>query len=166
MKVTTYKDYIDKVYEEFSEVDESSIRSIIRYGLGVMSIYKRVGLDIWIHSPSSDQYYFCGDAHHGYTEDYERQIRKKLRRKTRAMYQMRKADYDGYFYFSLTEEQYTKWLSNEEQEIITYKVAKEPRNYTRAIYHFKIARESTRIWSERRMQSSLKDAIIIEETKK
>lgn len=166
MEVTTYKDYIDKVYEEFSEVDEASIRTIVRYGLGVMSIYKRLGLDIWIHSPSSDQYYFCGDAHHGYTKDYEKQIGKKLRRKTRLMYKMRKEPYDGYFYFSLTKEQYTKWLANEEQEIITYKVAKEPTNYKPALYHFKIAREETRIWSERRMQSTLKDAIRIEELKK
>lgn len=145
MKLTTYKDYLDKVYEEFEDVDEQSIRAVVRHGLAMLAFMRNKGQDIYINNNRKAKYYYFGDVSHTQEKRY-RIMYKKLRNKLRIMSALRKEPFDSVYYFSLTEEQYQQHLNEGKVDrVILYRLEKEAK-LSKKPYVFKFKIEDSRAW--------------------
>lgn len=146
MKETTYKDYLSKVYDEFKDVDESSIRMIVRHGLSRIGIYKTNGLDVFLYNNKEKLYYYMGDmlnkdASNGGIKD------AKQRKKLRLIYRISRNKYDGYQYFGLTEEEYKQWLINPVlDKVVLYRILKECQIHRGWKHFFKLKIDECTYW--------------------
>ena len=118
MKTTTYKDHLKEVYEEFDQVDEVSIRAIVRHGLSRLAFFKTNGVDIFLANKQEDLYYYMGD-HTDTRVDHQTKKDKKHRKKLRILHSLRKLPYEGYYYVGLTEEQQATYLLNNALDDVT-----------------------------------------------
>lgn len=133
MKITGYKDYIQKVYDEFPDIDEASIRSVVRHGLGMLMFFRVRDHDVYISNPKTNHYYYFGDTTHSQEERYEI-MNKKLRRKIRVMSALRKEPFDGNYTFGLTDEEWEASKTSPIMQVRLYRVKREChlyRKYTR-----------------------------------
>ncbi len=109
MKVIGYEDYVDRLHEEFSDVDIKSISDVLSFGCSRMLSYKQIGMDLYLKDTNNLKFYmYIGDIT---TDAYKRNgiYFKKKRRKLRHQYSLDRTEYNGYYYFGLTEEQNEKF---------------------------------------------------------
>lgn len=146
MKVTSYKDYLDKVYEEFDQVDKKSIDIIVRHGLVKMQMLASRGIDMMLRNDKEGLYYYVGD---GYSDapDYAKKLRRKAARKYRILHLFRKQPYSGYYYFGLSSEEYEKWTSGEPQEFVRFfRVVRESEFWRNRPHQFRIKMDDPFSW--------------------
>ncbi len=125
MELVTYKKYLDTLHEEFPDVDKKSIRDVVRHGLTMMGIFKERDFDIYLNNNRENLYYYFGKATHNMDDRYERHY-KKIRKKLRLIYRLKKTIYSGYYYFALNDERYAKYLAKEPIDIVyLYKIQEE-----------------------------------------
>jgi len=125
MKTTDYKDYLEEVYKEFEDVDEASIRMIVRHGLVRIGIYRKANMDIFLYNNMEGLYYYMGELmNKDPANDYKK--RKKYINKLRLLYRIQRRQYDGQVYFGLTDQEYEKYLTSKTlDKVILYRILKE-----------------------------------------
>lgn len=108
MQVKTIINYWDQLYEMFPDVPKKDIKKIVTYGWKILYLYNSSGADTLI----KDNSFWC---YIGYLKkdslEYFNYYIKKLCRKLRILYQRKKIEWDGYYYFALNESQYQKYSS-------------------------------------------------------
>ena len=108
MELKTVEDYIDKVHEKFPQFSRKQIERILQFGFRSFYTHTLYGGDILNKSPYFTMY--CGkmfsksDVFHKY-----RMIKSRI--KLRIKYKRNKTQYDGYYYFGLTEDGYKYYCS-------------------------------------------------------
>lgn len=97
----TYTDYISVVYDEFDIVEKESIDYIIKYGLTQMYCVTLRGMPMHFESKLSNAGFFVGKKATNYINEFVDRYKYKVR----YLASKGKGDFDGYYYFILSEEQ-------------------------------------------------------------
>lgn len=147
MKIVEYEDYIDILHKEFSEIDRNSIREVLKFGSGKMLYYRHLGADLFFKDDVNLKFFmYIGQI----TKDpYKRNAIyfKKKRKKLRHMYALDKIEYNGYFYFGLTDAQNEIFEKTKTiDKTIYYKVEKEAFIKPTANYIYKVKMNNPNKW--------------------
>lgn len=103
MKFTKIDDYVDKVAEKFPTIPKKSIRKILEFGSRSFYANTYYGGDVLLKSPYFTLY--CGRVFKDNLLFYS-YWKLKFKIKYRILYARRKTQYDGYYYFGLSENEY------------------------------------------------------------
>lgn len=107
MKVKTIQDYYQKLFELYPTLPKSDIKRIVLYGWKSLYLHNSYGGDVLLNK--KDFWFYSGQLMNDslkYFSYYKRKIRVKLR----VMYKRKHIPWDGYYYFALTENEYSEYL--------------------------------------------------------
>lgn len=137
MKIKGYKDYLEKVYDEFKDVDEKAIANLVRHGLNTMGFFIQKGCDVFIYNHRAKLYYYLGEITP--PDERTRNSTAKLRKKLRALHKLAKRPHDDVFYFGLTEEEYKQHLEGGVvKRVWLCKILREAHIQSEAVHFFKV----------------------------
>ena len=109
MEIKTIKDYYKQLKEQFPDVSENDIKKICSFGWKSLYLHNSYGGDVCIN----DSNFWCYIGHLKKNSlDYYNYYRKKLALKIRVLYKRKKIQWDGYYYFALTDNQYQEYLNS------------------------------------------------------
>lgn len=94
-----YEDYLNQIYELYPDIEESSIRDILEFGLKKLYNYVREGNDIFLKVLSD--YVFIGNPSKESLNQWN-VSKLKEHNKRRRLFLDSKEEWDGYHYFGLT----------------------------------------------------------------
>ena len=100
---TTIMNYVDQVCELYPKVEKSDILKILKFGWKSLYLHNSYGGDVFISD--SELWMYIGKLTNNSISHYY-QYKEKLALKIRILYKRRKIEWDGYYYFSLPENQY------------------------------------------------------------
>lgn len=103
----TIQDYYQEIYKEYPDIPESDIKRILQYGWKSLYLHNSYGGDVLLNK--KDFWFYSGQLMNDslkYFSYYKRKIRVKLR----VMYKRKHIPWDGYYYFALTENEYSEYL--------------------------------------------------------
>lgn len=118
MKQTDINDYVKQVHEKFPELTESEIKRILVYGWKMILQYISHKNDL--HVRTKDFFCFIGRMPKDTLKMYET-YKRKLANRIAYMFKRTEAKWDGYYYFSRTENQYIDYLKQSKRK---YKIFK------------------------------------------
>ncbi len=108
MQIKTIKDYYEELYEKFPQVSKKDIQRIISYGWKSLYLHNSYGGDTFIQ----DKELWCYIGHLKKDSiQYFLYYIKKLSVKLRVLYKRNKIQWDGYYYFALTDKQYNEYIN-------------------------------------------------------
>lgn len=128
MKITNVNDYVEKVHEKFPELSENEIRRILIYGWKMIIKYVSSKNDILIQS--KEIFCFIGRIPKDSLKAFEIYYHK-LANRISFMFQRTKSEWDGYYYFSRSENQYIDYLKQKRRKnkifknVFLYKLLEE-----------------------------------------
>ena len=148
MKVTKIEDYVDSVHEKFPELTRAEVKRILVYGWKMIIQYVSAGNDI--NMSSSQGFLFIGKLPTNRLTIFKNYC-YKLSKRIQYMFFRKKEQWDGYYYFARTENQYKDYLSQSKKKVKTfekvflYKLLDEVklREYA-APYIFRLGDDKTR----------------------
>ena len=107
MEIKTVKDYYEQLYERFPGVPKKDIQRILNYGWKSLYLHNSYGGDTFIQ----DKELWCYIGHLKKDSlQYFLYYIKKLSIKLRVLYKRNKIQWDGYYYFALTDQQYEEYI--------------------------------------------------------
>ena len=111
MKVKTIKDYYNQVSDKFPEVPRKDIERILNYGWKSLYLHNVYGGDTLLKDDNINKYlFYIGNLTFDSVKHFKYYI-KKMAIKLRVLYNRAKPEWDGYYYFGLTQRQYDNFLS-------------------------------------------------------
>lgn len=111
MQIKTIQDYYSEVYDKFPELDQKDIERILNFGFNSLYLHLVYGGDILIKDDSVNKY-TCYIGKLTYKSlKHLKYYAKKLTTKLRVFYNRNKTEWDGFYYFALTENQYIEYLN-------------------------------------------------------
>ena len=108
MEIKHVNDYYDKIHEIFPQVSLQDIKRILNYGWKSLYLHNSYGGDVLIQDKSFWSY--IGTLRKDSVKHFNYYIRK-LVVKLRVFYRRKHIQWDGYYYFALTDNQYENYLS-------------------------------------------------------
>lgn len=118
MKITDINDYVKQVHDKFPELTESEVKRILVYGWKMILQYKSQGNDISIIN--NDFFFFIGEIPKNTLKLFN-QYKYKLAKKIQWMFKKSHAVWDGYYYFSRSENQYQEYLKQTRRKFKIFK---------------------------------------------
>ena len=110
---TTIKDYYEQMYQLFPNVPKQDIDKILKFSWKSLYLHNSYGGDVAI---SGDTFWFyIGNLKKNPLDHFYYYIRK-LTVKLRVLYRRKKIEWDGYYYFALSNSQYEKYLSQKKNK--------------------------------------------------
>lgn len=146
MAVKHIEDYYDQIMEKFPDIKRDELDKMLKHCMQSMYMLIAYGADILLKSPLFTMYFgrhFKNDAlfHKYYLTKWKIKRRIKWRREKR--------QWDGYYYFHLTEEQQKKYIGNKKgrlkkkivigDSIVAYKIPEECFDQSYGKYYYKVA---------------------------
>lgn len=107
-QIKTISDYYDAMYDLFPDVPKSDIQRILNFGWKSLYLHNSYGGDVII--TDNNFWSYIGTLRKDSLKHYHYYI-KKLSIKLRVLYKRKRIQWDGYYYFALTDNQYTDYLS-------------------------------------------------------
>lgn len=108
MQIKTIHDYYEIMYSKFPEVPKQDIRRILNFGWKSLYLHNSYGGDTVI--TDNEFWSYIGTLRKDSLRHFYYYI-KKLTIKLRVLYKRNNIQWDGYYYFGLTENQYQNYLS-------------------------------------------------------
>ena len=108
MEIKRIEDYYEKMQEKYPEIPRETLEKVLKYGLRSFYLHNSYGADT-INMVQGFVMY-CGRLFGDNLEFYKYWLIKQ-RLKLRILWKKRKKQYDGYYYFGLTEEDFQKYKS-------------------------------------------------------
>lgn len=115
MEVKKLEDYYEQMYKLYPTVDKQDIKRILKYGWRVIDLLSRNGGDICIVDQRDSFWCYMGKLRRNSLKFYS-YYAAKLSRKLVILFRRRKMKWDGYYYFTLSEEQYQNYLSQKNKK--------------------------------------------------
>ena len=109
---TTIKDYCDQIYQLFPDVPESDIDKILSFAWKSLYLHNSYGGDTLISG--KDFWCYIGNLKKNPLDHFFYYIRK-LTIKLRVLYKRKKIEWDGYYYFALSDSQYQRYIEQKKQ---------------------------------------------------
>lgn len=119
MKITKVNDYVDEVAEQFPDLTRDEVKRILVYGWKQIIQYVSAGNDIQIMTP--DIFFFIGRIPVNSLKAFKNYC-SKLAKKIEYMFKRTNSEWDGYYYFTRSENQYIEYLKQDRKK---YKVFKD-----------------------------------------
>lgn len=110
MQIKKAKDYYEYLYAKYPDVPKSDIRKILNIGWRNFYMLNSMGGDVYINNKIDKFFAYCGKLEIDPVKHFRRYI-IKLCVKIRRRFIKSKADWDGYYYFGLTDKQYEHYTS-------------------------------------------------------
>lgn len=108
----TIKDYYDDVYSMFPSVPKDDINRILNFSWKSLYLHNSYGGDTIIIDKGF--WIYIGNLKKNPLDHFYYYIRK-LTVKLRVLYRRRKIEWDGYYYFALSDSQYDKYMQQKKQ---------------------------------------------------
>lgn len=113
MEIKTVKDYYEQLYQRFPNVPKKDIQRIVGYGWKSLYLHNSYGGDTFIQD--RDLWCYIGHLKKDSIKYFHYYIRK-LSVKLRVLYKRNKIQWDGYYYFALTNPQYQEYLNQKNKK--------------------------------------------------
>lgn len=107
MQVKKISDYYEQLYELYPGVPKKDIERILKYGWKSLYLHNAYGGDTLIRD--NDIWCYIGMLRKDSLKHFSYYI-KKLTIKLRVLYNRKKIEWGGYYYFALTDSQYENFL--------------------------------------------------------
>lgn len=146
MQLRHIEDYYDKVKERYPDLEMWEIEKILKHGMQSFFMLNKNGADVIIKSPHNSFVMYFGKLFNS-KEKSSRYQRIKWSIKLRLKYRLKNPIWDGYYYFGLSEDDYTKYFSKKSgrlkkkitfENICAFKVKEEAFLYYNSIYFFRM----------------------------
>lgn len=106
---TTIKDYYNQIYLKFPSVPKNDIRRIMNFGWKSLYLHNSYGGDTLVKD--KDIWCYIGNLRKDPLKHFA-YYKKKLGLKLRILYRRKKIQWDGFYYFALSENQYQQYFGN------------------------------------------------------
>lgn len=147
MKITKINDYVDSVHEKFPELTREDVKRILVYGWKMILQYVRAGNDVSMIS--NKEFMFIGNIPKNSLSAFKTYC-YKLSKRIAYMFYRTKSQWDGYYYFVRTEQQYLDYLSQNKRKykvfknVLLYKLLEELKiKESSAQYIFRLQEQKT-----------------------
>lgn len=110
---TKISDYYLQIYRQFPEVPQEDIKRILTFAWKSVYLHNSYGGDLLISGDS--MWYYIGNLRKSSLQHFHYYIRK-LTVKLRVLYKRKKIDWDGYYYFALSDSQYSNYISQKNKK--------------------------------------------------
>lgn len=104
----TIQDYYEALAAEYPEIPMTDIKRICQYGWKSLYLHNSYGGDVLIKR--KDFWFYSGRLMNNSLKYFDYYV-KKMRIKLRVLYKRKKIEWDGYYYFALSQKQYEDYLS-------------------------------------------------------
>lgn len=118
MKITNVNDYVDSVHEKFPELTRNEVKRILVYGWKMILQYVSAGNDVSIIT--NKEFLFIGKIPINVLSLFKTYC-FKLSKRIAYMFKKTNSKWDGYYYFTRTENQYKEYLSQYRKQYKTFK---------------------------------------------
>lgn len=132
MKETNVNDYVDLVHEKFPELTRDEVKRIMIYGWKMIVQYVASGNDVNIRDKGF--FFFIGRLMKNSLTNFDN-YKYKLAKRISFMFKRTKSEWDGHYYFALTENQYIDYLKQNKKKykifknVMLYKLLEECKVY-------------------------------------
>ena len=109
---TTISDYYQQMYELFPDVPKQDINKILTFSWKSLYLHNSYGGDTLIQD--KDFWCYIGNLNKDSLKHFYYYIRK-LTVKLRVLYKRKKIEWDGYYYFALSDSQYQRYIEQKKQ---------------------------------------------------
>lgn len=110
---TKISDYYPQIYKQFPKVPQEDIKRILTFAWKSVYLHNSYGGDLLISGDS--MWYYIGNLRKSSLQHFHYYIRK-LTVKLRVLYKRKKIDWDGYYYFALSDSQYSNYISQKNKK--------------------------------------------------
>ena len=110
---TKISDYYPQIYKQFPKVPQEDIKRILTFAWKSVYLHNSYGGDLLISGDS--MWYYIGNLRKSSLQHFHYYIRK-LTLKLRVLYKRKKIDWDGYYYFALSDSQYSNYISQKNKK--------------------------------------------------
>lgn len=117
--ITNINDYLPKLQEMFPYLKPKDIKRMVEYGWRMLYFYNLRGCDTLIESSTYKYWMYCGNLCVDSLKHFKYYI-AMLRRKLRVLYAKRKIQWDGYYYTSLSEEEYKEIFKSKSKKKVNF----------------------------------------------
>lgn len=104
----TIQDYYEALYQEYPNIPKSDIKRICNYGYKSLYLHNSYGGDTLISRQGF--WFYCGQLMNNSIRFFE-YYKHKLAVKLRIIYKRKHIEWDGYYYFALSQAQYNDYLN-------------------------------------------------------
>lgn len=108
MQIKTINDYLEEMYSKYPNVPKEDIRRIVIFGWKSLYLHNSYGGDTFIQD--NNTWCYIGSLTSNSLKHFN-YYKRKLATKIRILYKRKKIQWDGYYYFALTDKQYDNYLS-------------------------------------------------------
>lgn len=109
---TTLNDYYEQMYELFPDISKVDMKRILTFAWKSLYLHNSYGGDTLISG--KDFWCYIGNLYKDSLKHFYYYIRK-LTVKLRVIYRRRKVEWDGYYYFALSDSQYQRYLEQKKK---------------------------------------------------
>lgn len=107
VKIKNINDYYDKMYELYPDIPQKDIQRILKYFWKQIYLINSYGGDVQI---DRSLWCFFGFMHTDSIRHFQQYV-KKICNKLRILFKRKHVQWDGYYYFALTDSQYENMIS-------------------------------------------------------
>ena len=107
MELKKVQDYYEELYKLYPTIPKRDIKRIMQFGLKSFLMHNNYGCDILLQSPTL--WLYCGKLMKDPIQYFE-YYKQKMITKIRINHKRLNIPWDGYYYFGLTQNQYSKYL--------------------------------------------------------
>ena len=108
MQLKTIQDYYNQIQALYPNIPLSDIKRILQYGFKSLYLHNSYGGDVLLNQQGF--WFYMGQLMNDSLK-YFAYYRKKMKVKLRILYKRKKIEWDGNYYFALTEKQYNDYLN-------------------------------------------------------
>ena len=109
----TIQDYYEQVYKEYPNIPKSDIKRILQYGWKSLYLHNSYGGDVLLSRLGF--WFYCGQLMCDSIKWFN-YYKRKMIIKLRILYKRKQIEWDGYYYFALSKNQYEKYLSQKNKK--------------------------------------------------
>lgn len=143
MKIKYVKDYVDEVHKKFPELKREEINKILLHGFKSYFSLNNFGGDVLFKDDKNKFLMYTGFLYKNYELYYKYSLFKQAV-KLRVFDRWAKNQWDGYYYFGMTDEMYKFYESQEDEEvkiyenIMLFRLLDELKTYNQYKHYFKV----------------------------
>lgn len=144
MKIKTVNDYVDEVHKKFDKLERDEIRKILNYGFKMFNYINYYGGDVMLKDTTNLKFLMYTGKLFKKFEMYYKYYIKKFSTKLRMLDKRKKEQWDGYYYFGLTDVAYEEYESQKEdslifmENILLFRLLDEVKTHNQYKHFFKV----------------------------
>lgn len=115
MKINYIKDYYERIYELYPNINKKDINKILNIGWRNFYMLNSMGGDVMISIPRQGFKSYCGKLKYNALDHFKQYVIKLLIKIRRRFIKSKKV-WDGYYYFALTNSQYENLLKQKNKK--------------------------------------------------